>query len=242
MTELKIISRTPVREKAKQMAQLLREEQPDYDYLRELFRHLRKEFEVTAPKVEPFKRSILSIEEIQRFYDTLKNEANPKRRLMVTILLYTGVRISEFTQIKMSDINFEKCTIYISKGYKGQKRTVPFPSTFKETLKKYSLEVQANKGIYLFETAQKKPYTDRGVRKMMAIYSQKAGLENTVNPNALRTFWLSWLKQQGIGDAMLQPYSGHKKRSSLETYDPDEPLKIEDVQAQYESVMQNLPI
>jgi integrase/recombinase XerD len=77
---------------------------------------------------------------------------------------------------------------------------------------------------------------------MIFIYSQKAGLENTVNPNALRAFWLSWLKKQGIGDAMLQPYSGHKKRSSLEVYDSDEPLKIEDVQAQYESVMQRLPI
>jgi len=99
-----------------------------------------------------------------------------------------------------------------------------------------------NKGLYLFETAQKQPYTDRGIRKMISIYSQKAGLENMVNPNALRTFWLSWLKQQGIGDAMLQPYSGHKKRSSLELYDPDQPLKIEDVQAQYEFVMQRLPI
>ncbi len=77
---------------------------------------------------------------------------------------------------------------------------------------------------------------------MISIYSQKAGLGNTVNPNALRTFWVNWLKQQGIGDAMLQPYSGHKKRSSLEIYDHKGLFKIEEVQAQYESVMQQLPI
>ena len=102
--------------------------------------------------------------------------------------------------------------------------------------------MKANKGIYLFETAQKKPYTDRGIRKMIALYSQKAGLKNIVNPHALRVFWLSWLKQQGIEDAMLQPYSGHKNRSSLEMYDNDAPLKIEDVQARYESAMQHLPL
>jgi integrase/recombinase XerD len=236
------IIRTPVREKTTQIAQLLREEHPDYQYLREVFRHLRKEFQITAPRVETLKRSILSIEEIQRFYDTLKNEENPKNKIIINILLYTGVRISELIHIKIADVNFEKCTIYISKEYKGQKRTVPFPSTFKETLKRYTLEIQSNERVYLFETVRKQPYTDRGIRKMISIYSQKAGLKNIVNPNALRTFWLTWLKQQGIGDAMLQPYSGHKKRSSLEVYDPDEPLKIEDVQEQYESVMQQLPI
>ncbi len=38
--------RTPVRQKAKQIAKVLRPEKPDYDYLRELFRHLRKELKV----------------------------------------------------------------------------------------------------------------------------------------------------------------------------------------------------
>lgn len=33
--------RTPVREKAKEIATLLTQEQPDYDYLRELFRHFK---------------------------------------------------------------------------------------------------------------------------------------------------------------------------------------------------------
>jgi integrase/recombinase XerD len=77
---------------------------------------------------------------------------------------------------------------------------------------------------------------------MIFTYSQKAGLDNAITPNTLRAFWLSWLKQQGIEDAMLQPYSGHKSRYSLELYDKNEPLNIEDVQAQYESVMQRLTL
>ena len=43
MTEQK---RTPVRQKAKQLAKYLRQENPDYDYLRELFRHLRAELSI----------------------------------------------------------------------------------------------------------------------------------------------------------------------------------------------------
>jgi len=37
------VKQTPVRTKAKQIAKLLHQESPDYNYLRELFRHLRKE-------------------------------------------------------------------------------------------------------------------------------------------------------------------------------------------------------
>jgi len=40
------IIRTPVRQKAKQFVKSLRQEHPDYNYLRELFRHLRRELEI----------------------------------------------------------------------------------------------------------------------------------------------------------------------------------------------------
>jgi integrase/recombinase XerD len=234
------IIRTPVREKSKQIAQLLIEEQPNYDYLREIFRHLRTALHVVVPRVEKSKRSILPIESIQRFCDLLKKEENPKNRMIVQTLLYTGVRLCELTNIKIKDINFKNCHIQIQKEYKGQKRIVLFPSAFRETLQKYADKAQSSGGIYLFETLQKQPYTDRGIRKMIYSYSQKAGLDNAITANGLRAFWLSWLKQQGIEDAMLQPYSGHKSRYSLEQYDKTEPLKIENVQAQYESVMQRL--
>ena len=41
-------TRTPVREKAKQFAKLLHKENPDYTYIRELFRHLRRELGISA--------------------------------------------------------------------------------------------------------------------------------------------------------------------------------------------------
>ncbi len=43
-----IINRTPVREKAKYFLKDLKKEQPDYNYLRELFRHIRKELDITV--------------------------------------------------------------------------------------------------------------------------------------------------------------------------------------------------
>ena len=37
-------------------------------------------------------------------------------------------------------------------------------------------------------------------------------------PHRLRHFLFTWLKTQGIDDALIQPYSGHDSRQSLEIY------------------------
>ena len=64
----------------------------------------------------------------------------------------------------------------------------------------------------------KKKYTDRGIRKILAKYSEEAGLTQNLSPHKLRHFLLTWLKKQGIDDALIQPYSGHESRKSLEVY------------------------
>ena len=56
-------SRTPPSKMAKQLVKYLRPQRPNYNYLRDLFRHLRKELEVsvtTAPKKLPLIRGLKS--------------------------------------------------------------------------------------------------------------------------------------------------------------------------------------
>lgn len=233
--------RTPVREKARQIVELLRTEHPDYNYLRELFRHLRKEFAVVIPTSALTKRQLPSEDDLSLFLGILDNENNTKNKIIINTLLYTGVRVSELVNIKIEDINFEKYQIQIQKGYKEKKRIVLFPVAFKKDLENHALGIEKVGGTYLFESTWKKPYTDRGIRKILATYSKKAGMENTVSPNTLRTFFLSWLKRQGVDDAMLQLYSGIESRDSLASYEENAPPNIEDVQKRYQTAIQKLP-
>jgi len=41
---------------------------------------------------------------------------------------------------------------------------------------------------YLFESTWKKKYTDRGIRKILAKYSEEAGLVKNMSPHKLRHF------------------------------------------------------
>jgi integrase/recombinase XerD len=64
-------------------------------------------------------------------------------------------------------------------------------------------------------------------------------LKRRLSPHKLRHFLLLWLKKQGIGDAFIQPYSGHASRQSLEIYSR---LTIEEAQEEYDDVMGRFPI
>ncbi len=92
---------------------------------------------------------------------------------------------------------------------------------------------------YLFESSWKKPYTARGIRKILAGYTKSAGIKESISPHKLRHFLFTWLKKQGIEDALIQPYSGHESRQSLEMYSK---LSIADAQKEYENVIKKFPV
>ncbi len=58
-------------------------------------------------------------------------------------------------------------------------------------------------------------------------------------PHRLRHFLFTWLKTQGIDDALIQPYSGHQSRTSLEIYGR---LALTDAQRQYDDVIDHFPV
>mgnify|MGYP006292127233 CR=1 FL=1 len=231
--------RTPVRQKAKQLAKLLRAENPDYDYMRELFRHLRTELSVEVTHKDKTLPYVPTEEEICKYYQAVWKSRNMKHVLMIKTLLYTGVRVSELVHIKLSDINFDSCQIRITQGKGKKDRIVPFPDSFKELLAIHVHNMRDKGGQYLFESSWKKPYTDRGIRKILEQYSREAGMEHSISPHKLRHFLFTWLKKQGIDDALIQPYSGHESRKSLEIYSK---LSISDAQDEYEEIIGKFPV
>ncbi len=84
-----------------------------------------------------------------------------------------------------------------------------------------------------------KRYTDRGIRKILAKYTKLAGLTHSLSPHKLRHFLFTWLKKQGIDDALIQPYSGHESRQSLGVYSK---LAITEAQEKYNQVINKFPV
>jgi integrase/recombinase XerD len=58
-------------------------------------------------------------------------------------------------------------------------------------------------------------------------------------PHRLRHFLFTWLKTQGIDDALIQPYSGHATRQSLEIYSR---IALADAQHAYDQAIGRYPV
>lgn len=233
-------ARTPVKEKAKQLGKLLKTEYPDYNYLREVFRQIRKDLNIVvdagSSKKLPY---VPTEEEIAKYYSAVWKSRNMQHVVLIKTLLYTGVRVTELIHIKLTDIDFDRCQIRINQGKGKKDRIVPFPNSFREILAIHVDNSKSKKQEYLFESTWKKQYTDRGIRKILAKYTQEAGIEHSISPHKLRHFLFTWMKKQGVDDALIQPYSGHDSRQSLEIYSK---LSLNDAQVAYENKIKNFPI
>ncbi len=232
-------ARTPARTKAQQLARHLRTEHPDYVYLKNVFRHLREELEIEIPRVPKRLPHVPSEEEMRRYYQVVWQTRHFGDMVLIKTLFYTGVRVNELVHIRLADVDLDRCQIRINQGKGNKDRVVPFPDPFKETLALHMERLREKHATHLFESSWKKRYSERGVRRMLERYAQAAGLERNVSPHQLRHFLLTWLKKQGVDDALIQPYSGHASRKSLEIYSR---LSIGEAQEEYNSVMGRFPI
>jgi len=232
-------ARTPAKLKARELAKHLRSERPDYAYLKAVFRHLREELGVEVqrePKRLPY---VPTEQEIRRYYDTVWAGRRGGDIVLIKTLLYTGVRVSELVRITLADVDLDACRIRITQGKGAKDRVVPYPASFKETLALHINAQAAKHAAFLFESSWKKPYSTRGVRAMLARYAKQAGLPHNMPPHRLRHFLFTWLKTQGIDDALIQPYSGHASRKSLEIYSR---IALTDAQTTYEDTIGRFPV
>jgi len=231
--------RTPPKKKAKELAKYLRAERPDYAYLKGVFRALRQELEIEVPKAPPRLPPVPTEEELRRFYQAVWNCRNFADMVLIKTLFYTGVRVSELVAIRLDEVDVERCQIRITQGKGSKDRQVPFPLSFRELLALHMQRMREKGAIYLFESSRRHKYTDRGVRKMLARYTSLAGITRSMSPHKWRHFLFTWLKKEGIDDALIQPYSGHATRQSLEVYSR---LSLADAQPSYNQAMERFPI
>ncbi len=231
--------RTSPKEVALKIAKYFRSEDPDYNYLRKVFVQLRKELGVSV-NAAPRKLSFVpSEDDIKKYYEAVLKAENIQDAIIIKLLLYTGIRVSELIRLKLDDINLHDFTIRIA-AVKGKKeRLVPFPKSFRETLALQMEKSKKNKQLTLFYSLRKQPYSDRGLRRLLEKYSETAGFERNISPQALRHFFLTWLKKQGVDDEDIQPYSGLEKLESLDIY---RKTAMEGAKITYDKKIKDYPI
>ena len=155
-----------------------------------------------------FVREPLSREEADRLVNTC---CGFREKLVVWILLDTGLRVGELCRLRRQDIQWQEDRIVVwgkggRYGTRGKRRIVPLTSRAKKLLEMH------------FVTADRMGLTVRTAQRLVKRIADKAMIPRPVTPHVLRhTFAVSCV-QRGISTASLKKILGHDRLETTEIY------------------------
>jgi len=233
------MERTPPKEMAKKLANQLRPQRPDYNYLKHVFAYIRDILEVTPASKEKRLPELLTDQELISFYDTVFRTRNRKHAVMIKLLIFTGVRNAELAKIRLADVDLDGLKVRIGLGKGSKDRYVLIPVSFRGELMQYIENQKEKMATYLFESNRLKPYSTRRIRQIVKYYAESSGITKRVYPHLFRHQLITYLTKQGIISPKLQLLSGHSEERSLAIY---RDLALSDVAGEYEEAMKSFPI
>lgn len=181
--------------------------------------------DIKWPKMEKKVAKSLSLTESQRFLSAISGKHQVRDYAIACIFLYTGLRVSEVINIRLSDIknNF----LYVcGKGQTQRKIFIPNPclEAINEYIKIRQLIYAKEARDYLFISQKMKPISARTILSMIKRTAEKAGLNaDEISPHMLRHTAASLMYLGGADILSLQKVLGHENVSTTQIYThPDE--------------------
>jgi integrase/recombinase XerD len=175
-----------------QIVRLVKREGLDYDGWRYVSKAVRKACQLQPAKKGRRLPKILNADEFRHFYLVVDQAENVQHVLMLRLLFYTAVRVSELCGIQVADVDLENCKIRINQGKGSKDRYVLFGKSFATALRTHIAAHPKNR--YLFQTRLNGKFSARRVQQVVKVYAEKAGVACT--PHTFRHM---------IGDNYLSP-------------------------------------
>ena len=143
-------------------------------------------------------------------------EIELRNKLIIHLLLDTGVRVSELVNIKVHDIDVEERIIKVF-GKGSKERFVFFTSKTKELLTNYLIK-RKEKAITdnLLINYKGEKLTERSVQKIIKLVGEKIGLD--IHPHLLRHTFATDLLNKGADIRMIQELLGHENLDTTQIY------------------------
>lgn len=189
-------------------------------------------------KVTDFDRKaqeVLTQKELMRLIASTPSEkSNLKKRLMIKLLSYCGLRVSELRILTADDFDFNENIIKV-KG-KGRKlRNVTLFDEIAIDLKEYLKHCDTK---YLFEGYVKdEPMTSRAILKMVKSTVEKSGIKKNIGCHSLRRTAATNLLRQGVNVRYIQIFLGHNDISTTMRYlNPEEQEMNKEIQDAFKKI------
>ena len=178
---------------------------------------LRKMSTVREPRKLPV---VLSPDEVKRL---LEATTNLKYKAALATAYGAGLRASEVTHLKVTDIDSQRMVIRVEQGKGSKDRNAILSPALLALLRDWWRTAQAQrrmlKGGWLFPGQNPvNPLSTRQLRRAMDASAKLAGLDKHVSLHSLRHAFATHLLEQGIDIRLIQVLLGHKKLETTAMY------------------------
>ena len=182
--------------------------------------------ETDIPKQERIEYDLLTEEQIEQ----ILNSTPPKyshaktalrNRALITLLIQSGLRVSELIKLKVGDLDFDGQTIRtIGKGDKLRYTT--FPALSAQLIKEYIYErfngQSVDENAILFANEQGKAYSRQNITKLVSTYIKWLTGKEYIGAHDLRHSFASKLITNGAGLEQIQQVLGHSSYATTVIY------------------------
>jgi len=165
--------------------------------------------DLVFPKTPKKLPVILSPEEVTRMIEATQNLMH---RTILMVLYGTGMRRTEASLLKVSDIDNERMVIHIRQGKGSRDRDVPLIPKLLGALRKYWRWKKPKD--YLFPSPEgwrgsEQPISDKTVWYACRQAAARAGITKTIGPHTLRHSFATHLMEAGTDLRTIQLLLGH---------------------------------
>ncbi|MBU1136421.1 MAG: tyrosine-type recombinase/integrase [Nanoarchaeota archaeon] len=188
---------------------------------------------IKRPKKEKKIPAVLTKDEVKKLINSIKNK---KSKLMISLIYACGFRVSELTNLKIQDIDFDEKIGYVKQGKGKKDRIFNIPVFLFNNLKKQTIKQKQFNQEYLF-TGPKGNLSSRNIQKIVGIASKKADIKKQVHPHTLRHSFATHLLESGVDIRKIQELLGHSSISTTELYTHISTKQLKEIPSPIDSLM-----
>ena len=197
-----------------------------FDFL--VFENYRKSNpleQIEAPKIGrklPDTLSVLEIDKIVAAID-LSKPLGERNRAIIETLYSCGLRVSELTHLKISDLFFEEGFLKVT-GKGDKQRFVPIGVNTQKFINLYRqhwrslIEIAAEHKDTLFLNQRGKQLTRAMIFTIVKKLAEKVGIRKSISPHTFRHSFATHLLENGADLRAIQMMLGHESITTTEIY------------------------
>lgn len=185
-------------------------------YFEQVLKKERFFFDIPRSKKQLQLPKVLNELEIGRLFKAI---TNLKHKAIIFTAYSAGLRVSEVVNLKMTDIDSKRMTLFIQQAKGKKDRYVNLSPVLLDILRSY-IKKQERKPInYLFEgQIPGEPYSTRSAQQIFIDAKIKAGISKNISFHGLRHSFATHLLEKGVDIKYIKDILGHFDIKTTERY------------------------